>query len=131
MPREDLRWPERSRRRILEHQALVRIEGGIERIERHNGGEQRRLRRAAGNQIAFVREAAADAAVDGRLHLCKLEIEFRCLGRRLCLGNICSGDIVFVAAGVKLFRGYGAALHQLLGALKILQERDCAGLQPA
>ena len=35
--------------------------------------------------IAFVREAAADAAVDGSLDLRELEIELCCLGRRLGL----------------------------------------------
>ena len=115
---------------VLEHHALVRIEGGVKRIERHNGGEQRRLGRAARDQVALIREAAADATVDGSLHLCELDIELRRLGRRLGLNHIGRSDIVFVAARVKLLRSYGASLHQPFGALEILQREISLGFRP-
>ena len=87
-------------------------------------------RRAARDQIALVRVAAADAAVDGSLDLCELEIELCCLGRRLGLNHIGRGDVVFVTARVVLLRGYGAALHQLFGALEILQREIALGFRP-
>ena len=44
--------------------------------------------------------------------------------------NIGHGDIVFVPARIKLLRSNGAALHQLFGALEILQSEIALGFRP-
>ena len=78
-------------------------------------------------RITLVRKSAADAAIDGSLHLCELEIEFRRLGCRLGLYHIGHSDVVFVTARIILLGGNGPALHQLFGALEILQSEVALG----
>ena len=69
-------WAAASRG-VLQEDLLVRIEVGVDRIERHDGREQRGLARPARHQVALGDDGAADAAVDRRRDLRELEVQLR------------------------------------------------------
>ena len=62
---------------VPEEDLFVRIEVGVDRIARDDGGEERGLARPARHQVAFGDDRAADAAVDWRCDLRELEVQLR------------------------------------------------------
>ena len=73
---------------VAQEGLFVGVERGVDRIERHDGGQQRRLAGAARHQVAFGDDGAAHAPVDGRRDARELEIELRRAQRRFDRGHL-------------------------------------------
>ena len=69
------RLPSRVRFAVAQERLLVRLERRVDRIERHQRGQQRRFAGAGRHEVAFGDDGAADAAVDRRGDARELEIE--------------------------------------------------------
>ena len=98
------------------------VEGELEpdRIDRHDGGEQRGIAAgAAGHEIARRDAPVADAAGDRRAQFGEFEVERGLANRRLLRGDRGFGDALGLGALVEGLLGDGLVAHELRGAREI------------
>ena len=105
---------------VAQIRGLVEGELEADRIDRHDGGEQRRAAgSAAGDEIAGRHAAVADAAGDRRAQLGELQIELGLAHRGLVGRDRRRGAALRLRALIEGLLGDGAVAHELLGALEV------------
>ncbi len=105
---------------VAQERRLVEGEFEADRIDRYDGGEQRRhAGDAAGDEIARRDAPVADPAGDRRAQFGELQVELGLLDRRLLRRDLGLRGAVRLRALIEQLLGDGALAHQRLRALQI------------
>src|SRR5262249_31513221 len=104
---------------VAKEVGFAAVEDEMDRVDRYDEGEQRRVALSTGDEVAGIDAPVGDAPADRRPHVGPFEVERGLPQRSFGRGDLAGGVALSGLAGVEFALGYGLVAHQRGRALHV------------